>query len=461
MSSLLVVLVPAIVARGLPFVLNALTLSHAAAADLGTAAQVQLLVASALVVFRDPLRLTVGKNKQLAVNLSYVSLFAYHLVVPPLLYFLFGFEPHVLILFLAYILQLVFEPYLLISQYIQLEYGRRSTLESLGSLFKCLVHTFVTLRYEDYVIGFALGELAYTCTILFGYLYFFNGEVLLPKMIEFKENEEFVDPSTLSSYKSSILNQFVKLFLSQGDKFLISTMLPLEMQGYYSLIDNYGSLIPRLVFAPLEESVRINLKNEVSISSIISLYQYLLPLLATFGPLNINFLTRTLLFRHRAIPEEVTTVFPLYMLSLPLLGINGILEAITAVSFEPNTTFMFFSSLVFYLAMVIFSPYGLQGFVCANIINSFIRIIWNYSYVYNMDFRAPIPWSYILTVAGSLLFQLVKFEALSVTSWNQFITSAICGAVCVAHALYLHFFKGAKKLPDETPVHNSKHVKLG
>lgn len=444
-SQTLVVLLPAVIARAVPFVLNTLVLSRTPPRDLGTAAQVDLIVSAGLELLRDPLRLVVTSNRQLAINLSYISILGYLILIPPILYLLFGLSSHVLIMLLAHVLELVFEPYLLISQYINLEFGRRSTLESLASITKCVVQTYITLKFNNYILGFALGELIYSLTLLIGYFIFFKGEILTPKNFILKEKSIFIDKSTWSHYKSSILQQIVKLFLSQGDKFLISTLLPLEDQGYYSLVDNYGSLIPRLIFAPLEESTRINLKSQleskktIDLDSTFDIYSHFLPLLTVFGPFNINFLMAEVL--HRQWPLEVQTAFSTYFLSLPLLGINGILEAMTVILFKDDTNkhslFMTFNAIVFYFTMILFVSYfnwGLSGFILANMVNSFMRIIWNFEHVSNMLTFSP-PFSFLFIVTLSACVQLFVF-GLQVTNWWQFIGSAICGAVCVASGFF-------------------------
>ena len=48
-----------------------------------------------------------------------------------------------------------------------------------------------------------------------------------------------------------------KQFLTEGDKLLISHLCTIEEQGMYAVMANYGSIIARLLFQPLEESTRL------------------------------------------------------------------------------------------------------------------------------------------------------------------------------------------------------------
>ena len=48
----------------------------------------------------------------------------------------------------------------------------------------------------------------------------------------------------------------VKYFLTEGDRIILSLVSSLYDQGVYSLVANYGSLVARLLFQPLEETSR-------------------------------------------------------------------------------------------------------------------------------------------------------------------------------------------------------------
>ena len=48
----------------------------------------------------------------------------------------------------------------------------------------------------------------------------------------------------------------VKHVLTQGDTFLVSLLSTPEVQGTYALANNYGGLLARLLFQPVEESSR-------------------------------------------------------------------------------------------------------------------------------------------------------------------------------------------------------------
>lgn len=48
----------------------------------------------------------------------------------------------------------------------------------------------------------------------------------------------------------------IKYVLTQGDSLLIATLASLQDQGAYALSSNYGGLIARMLFQPIEEASR-------------------------------------------------------------------------------------------------------------------------------------------------------------------------------------------------------------
>lgn len=73
------------------------------------------------------------------------------------------------------------------------------------------------------------------------------------------------DPSFVASYfyrptitlaGSMMAQSVLKHILTQGDTFLVSLLSTPEVQGVYALVANYGGLLARLLFQPVEESSR-------------------------------------------------------------------------------------------------------------------------------------------------------------------------------------------------------------
>ncbi|GME99416.1 unnamed protein product [Ambrosiozyma monospora] len=201
-------------------------------------------------------------------------------------------------------------------------------------------------------------------------LYFLS--IGLPKLDSLKTN------INLHYFKSIYLQLIFKNFLTQGDQIIINSTLGLTSQGYYSIISNYGSLIVRLIFQPIEESTRISITqlftststppqkktqqlNE-SLLPLCKFYFYLITLFQLFSYLNIKFAMSLILPRLSNIPELING-FKLYWAAyLPLMSINGLLEALFFSCFSDTQGYsklMFGNSVLFYAdSLILIKKFG-------------------------------------------------------------------------------------------------------
>ncbi|KAK6822756.1 hypothetical protein PG987_014301 [Apiospora arundinis] len=191
----------------------------------------------------------------------------------------------------AAVVELLSEPAFVVLQH-RLQFGPRAAAESGATLLRCLV-TFGAAGWawragRDWgALPFALGQLGYgvgLSGIYLGYGWWLaatEGFSLFPKQIahpttqsqsEAKKSDDNqatvskVDNSgyvlgyfyrpTLNLAASMTVQSFVKHLLTQGDTFLVSILSNPQAQGVYALANNYGSLLARLVFQPVEESSR-------------------------------------------------------------------------------------------------------------------------------------------------------------------------------------------------------------
>ena len=215
--------------------------------------------------------------------------------------------------------------------------------------------------------------------------------------------KRFFNVETKNLVISLWLQTFFKHCLGEGDKILVSTLLSIGDQGVYAVVVNYGSLVARLIFLPIEESLRnffskllsatdlsptdANLSVTV-ISTILRLYSYLGIFAVIFGPLCspflLKFLVSSLWFSTDA-PKVLAT----YTCYVPFLAFNGVLEAFvqsvaTASDIKHQGSVMILFSLSFavaaYLLMVVHSL-GATGLVYALMINMTMRIIWSVRWI--------------------------------------------------------------------------------
>lgn len=214
-------------------------------------------------------------------------------------------------------------------------------------------------------------------------------------------------PRPLMSLAASVfLQSLVKHLLTQGDAMMLAAMSTLEDQGIYALAANYGGLVARIIFQPLEESSR-NLfstllspgekgkRNETQVRAakkhlidILRAYQLLSVLIFPLGPLMVPQVLRILGGRQWA-STKVGDLLSLYCYYIPFLAFNGITEAFVSSAANPReirtqTVWMGAFSACYALAAYLFlevGSMGAYGLVLANIVNMAVRTLWSYTFI--------------------------------------------------------------------------------
>jgi len=187
---------------------------------------------------------------------------------------------------------------------------------------------------------------------------------------------------------------------------ILAAMSSLEDQGIYSLASNYGGLVARIIFQPIEESSRTLFASllspgEVSApdpSSVDVAKGHLIGILRAYGllsvivfPLAPSLVPRVLhlLGGRRWASVQVDRLLMMYCYYIPFLAFNGITEAFVSSTASPlelrkQTGWMGAFSASFILAAYIFLKIcnmGAQGLVWANIVNMTVRTVWSYVFI--------------------------------------------------------------------------------
>ncbi|KAK3489960.1 Rft protein-domain-containing protein [Neurospora crassa] len=366
---------------------------------------------------------------------------------------------------LAAILELLSEPCFAVMQ-IRFQFGVRAAAESVATFLRCAVTLGIAVwgartGREMGTLPFAVGQCVYAVGLLAVYLWKGwklsgrEGFSLWPRRLLLSRGEKqqqqqredgkgnggrggkkqdlfvlgyFYRP-TLDLASSMMAQSVVKHILTQGDTFLVSILSTPTAQGVYALANNYGGLLARLVFQPVEESSRSYFSRlladsstspsskpsspsskpsstalhqaSTSLTTLLKSYLLLsLPLLV-FGPPASSPLLTLIAGRRwtsSSSSSTTTTTVPIdsapatlsfYMYYIPLLALNGILEAfVSSVASEAQvhrqSLFMTFFSLVFagtgYLTLKVWGM-GARGLVVANAVNMACRIAWCWGFV--------------------------------------------------------------------------------
>lgn len=312
-------------------------------------------------------------------------------------------------LVVAILLELLIEPIYSINQY-ELNFKIRSKFEGLAIFVKCIV-TFVGIMYLNQTLNnspglailcFALGQLSYAL-ILFGcYMYNFANFKQIHYSIEkiwvTKDNYYYFNPQILKIWKNLFIQMIFKHFLTEGDKLIINYWINVEQQAVFAVVSNYGSILARLFFQPIEESMRLLFTRILSqpsqdsqirslniLSNLSIFYLNLSVLLVLGGITNGSFLLKNVLGGSKADQwknSNIFEIFPQYIGYLTLMAFNGIYEAFflaiaTNNQIQKFSYFMSISCLIVigisYLTIYKLQM-GLTGLIIANLINMILRI---------------------------------------------------------------------------------------
>ncbi|KAL6874767.1 Rft domain-containing protein [Trichoderma novae-zelandiae] len=363
----------------------------------------------------------------------------------------------------AAMVELLSEPCFVLMQ-TRLQFGTRAAAESIATFLRCIVvfgsAVWASRKSQDIgVLPFALGQLSYGISLLLVYfvsgyrLALSSGFSLLPRRLTSGKEAVFVlsyfYQPTVSLAGSMMAQSVVKHLLTQGDTFLISLFSTPQVQGVYALANNYGSLLARLLFQPVEESSRSYFSRLLSspsngsrpssqpsssaeeakrnLHTILRLYMLLSAVIVSIGPLAAPPLLSIVAGR-RWTGSGAGQVLGTYCFYIPFMGLNGIAEAFVAsvateAQVHRQSFWMGIFSAVFAASAFLFMSVlqlGAHGLVYANSINMLCRIIWSGAFIVKyfkslgLDFE-PASVFPITTIAVSLstlgLLRWLKIEA--------------------------------------------------
>ena len=357
---------------------------------------------------------------------QYTNINAYFITLP-------FFQWSIFLIWLSMLVELLSEPFYIVNQFL-LNYSVRSRFESIAVTASCLVNFCVIYLFQNRIVtigdldttdtnkegvailAFALAKLTHALALLACYYWDYLRNYRPRALFNIRLTRIAV-PSDSSSYKrhyyfqADILEHFKKVYfqlcfkhlLTEGDKLIINSMCTVEEQGIYSLLSNYGSLVTRLLFAPIEESLRLflarllttqNSKNlKLSMDVLVNLtkfYLYLSLMIIIFGPVNSSFLLQFLIGSKWSTTSVLDTI-RVYCFYLPFLSMNGIFEAFfqsvaTGDQILKHSYFMMaFSGIFLVNCWVLIEKLDLSinGLILSNIINMILRIAYCVLFIKN------------------------------------------------------------------------------
>lgn len=208
----------------------------------------------------------------------------------------------------------------------------------------------------------------------------------------------------------------IKWLLTEGDKLLVSAFATLEDQGTYALSANYGGLIARMLFRPIEDSSRNlfaklcaapatentkavdgkktseqatkNIQQAAGIlHDVLRVYSIVSLVAFAIGPSAAPLLLQ-LVAGSRWTDSGAGEVLATYCFCIPLLAINGVSEAFVAATastkeLQYQSIWMGAFSAGFAISAYTFLrvlELGAKGLVLANCVNMALRIVFNLNF---------------------------------------------------------------------------------
>ena len=210
------------------------------------------------------------------------------------------------------------------------------------------------------------------------FLSFHNG--LRPQSISFL-------PELVQQYKNLLL----KGILNSLDVVLLMVHdVPMDALNAYSIaINQYGSLVPRLLFSPLEESCRVHFSKKPDLSSFKKLFRlefYFTLLIALFGPFYHYIILEYIIERDHTLYKAISSLLSLYCLYLPFMSSLGILDAYLSAITKPSSAVVGLSrsqvALIWNVIVVLISgpvfltQFPLYGLLLTQWISTLFRLIY-------------------------------------------------------------------------------------
>ncbi|TBU29309.1 Rft-1-domain-containing protein [Dichomitus squalens] len=348
------------------------------------------------------------------------------------------FQISVLLYVLAAFFELLSEPLYIRTQN-ELRFHVRVRAEGTAVMLKTIV-TFLVLvaAPEDYaLVAFALGQTAYGLTMLISFLIACRDNLdLAPKQVAITVKDQYVclssspafsvtenlvstekryfDPALFNLSVAMTGQSLVKHFLTEGDKFLVSRLSPLADQGGYAVAANYGSLVARIVFQPIEETARVFFSKTLAspvppspdpksnhsakhkeylqtasavLTTLLLVFTHLLLLLITFAPPYLP-LALSLALPRKYLSTSAPRILAVYVYYIPAMAYNGVLEAFLASAASPSDLraqarwLLVFSALFVAAAVGLARSAGLgdAGLVWANVGNLALRAAYAWAF---------------------------------------------------------------------------------
>ncbi|KAL1520703.1 hypothetical protein AB1Y20_022272 [Prymnesium parvum] len=216
----------------------------------------------------------------------------------------------------------------------------RVAAEGSALVVRVLATYFLTLVRQHGAIGFGVAQLAYAVvyvTLLYAMLFRSRAPRLWPRRAPPSGDSRWLSPRgrTLGlQYSAQSIQKYV---LTEGERVVLIAVSPLAQQGAFALVSNLGSLVARLLLAPMEEVAFASFSRRAAAGSLdrvafLQLYAMLRAaaifggVFVSFGP-SYSWLLLHILYGDKWSTTEAPSALAMYCWLVCAMGLNGISEA--------------------------------------------------------------------------------------------------------------------------------------
>ena len=295
----------------------------------------------------------------------------------------------------------------------------RVYIEAISLLLFQFLYVFLTIQFPSIgAYSYAIGRLVFSIFYaMLSYRSYFK--------LKTKHFSSSILPSTpfifdynyLRLTRAYYMQSIFKQILTEGEKYMIAlfNLLSFSESGVYDIINNLGSLIARFLFLPIEDASYVLFKtslkrgitynkqlNELKdkqndIKNAKNFFEYLLKFVSLIGLFIFIYgqaYSKIALYIYGGVKlsESLITVNMLkfYCLYVFFISINGITESLLNSTMSDtqlnkhNFRLIIFSVVYLLFAMLFVNYFHIYGFILANCLNMFLRIVYNVKYIQDL-----------------------------------------------------------------------------